>query len=135
MKHIILLVFLLLICFSQSRAGEFTGAGKRAVAVLEAQSISWANLERTGHALVANGEFTGGGKAVAIPKLKYVVAPDEAYEIRDIDSIKFKPASGNMIRPAVDGLPGNKSWSDVEFLEANGRRLNPATLEAVIYKK
>ncbi|MBI2520797.1 MAG: hypothetical protein HYV97_10285 [Bdellovibrio sp.] len=135
MKSIILLAFLLLICFSNSRAGEFTGAGKRALAVLEAQSISWASLERTGHGLVANGEFTGGGKSVSIPKLKYVVAPDEAYEIHDIDSIKFKPASGNMIRPAVDGLPANKSWSDVEFLEANGRRLNPATLEAVIYKK
>ncbi len=135
MKSMILVAFLLLVCFSTSRAGEFTGAGKRAVAVLEGQQISWASLESSGHALVANGEFTGGGKSVPMPKLKYVVAPDEAYEISDIDSIKFKPASGNMIRPAVDGLPSNKTWNDVEFLEAHGRRLNPSSLEAVIYKK
>jgi|GEM_PF-3739846 len=124
-----------LIFLGRLEAGEFTGAGKRAVAILESQSVSWQQLELSGHQLVASGEFTGGGKNLAISKIRYVVSKREAFEKGQIDQINFLKPAGATVRPSVEGLPRERVLSDVESLEASGQLLRLQDLEAIVIKK
>jgi len=134
-KNLVLVMALIGTIIQVAHSGEFTGAGKVVREILERNNYNIAELERSGHELLM-GEFTGGGKSLALNRVKIVVTPDEVIRDSEIDAISLK-LEDNTPMPLLQSfhvLPASIHYKSLEYIESSGRKIPKTSIKAVIYK-
>jgi len=119
-KTLISILISFLFLSSNLWAGEITGAGQRALEVLQANRISVETLRNQGMQVML-GEVTGGGMKISLDRIQMVVTNKKVLNMRDVSHIDFKHPSAA------------KTLRDVKALEFNRDKVKVKQLNAIIY--
>jgi hypothetical protein len=127
MKQILVVLFLVIGAWRSVQAGEFTGAGKAVMDLLERNNIVVAELQRSGHEVIS-GEFTGAGKRLNFGRVSMLVTGDEVIPSQDVDAV-FTAQGG--LRP----IPRAQAMGDVNSFEAYGKSYKLGQIKGLVIKK